>query len=284
MKTSNKILIAFASALILIPLIGMVYISRVEYKVGKDDEQKVYENDHFKSSSPDMASTAISQPFSAIQIKDAKGYTISIRLVEDKDYGVKVDDYLKDEISASVDANGELQLVVKSTKNVGRTFARIIVYAPKINRFSIAKANQVSLYAKLDSLNFMVNNTPSIYLDSDVKVNKLSIAANGEGDEIYMTHTAINSLNLALNAVNLNSNGCSFANLTVVTTAGKNKIEIRGDRESKGEYTINNLKLNTAAETDIKIKDVNIDSCSGTVSDQAELTMPVKNLRQLFKK
>lgn len=34
MKTSNKLLIAFAAALILIPVLGMVIVSATQYKTG----------------------------------------------------------------------------------------------------------------------------------------------------------------------------------------------------------------------------------------------------------
>ncbi len=40
MKTSNKLLIAFASVLILVPLMGMIFVSQVNYKTGTYQEDE----------------------------------------------------------------------------------------------------------------------------------------------------------------------------------------------------------------------------------------------------
>lgn len=277
MKTSNKLLIAFASSLILIPLLGMIYISRFEYKAVKPGE-KAMENNHFKSASPDLASIAIAQPFSAVQIHDAKGYRLGVRLVEDKDFGIKVEGFLKDEISTTVDANGTLNIVFKEG-TTSRTYTTIIIYAPKINKLNVSKTRYLSLNAKLDSLAIQVGKGTSIYLDADVEVNQLAVAT--DSSEITLNGTQVKQLALTISSTRVESRACSFATMSITST-GKSDVEISGNYEKKKSYQIGHLILNTNNENEIEIADVSITNCSGRVSDQTKLTMPAKNLRQLF--
>ena len=77
MKTSNKLLIAFASALILIPLLGMIYVSQVKYRDGKSGVESRPEITSFDSAAERMTSIAVNA-FQTINIADAKGQSGNI--------------------------------------------------------------------------------------------------------------------------------------------------------------------------------------------------------------
>ena len=63
MKLSNKLLIAFAAELIVVPLIGMIYVSQVKYKTGtyqEDQARSTASEKHFNMPTENMESKAIS--------------------------------------------------------------------------------------------------------------------------------------------------------------------------------------------------------------------------------
>ena len=116
MKTSNKLLIAFGAALILIPLMGMIYQAQVNYKTGdysSENLDREKNDNHFSNPSENMSSKTM-LPFTAVNIDDAKNRGIYIHFIKDDKFGVKVQNDLKDSIDFTVDANGQLQIKLKN--------------------------------------------------------------------------------------------------------------------------------------------------------------------------
>lgn len=279
MKTSNKILIAFASALLLIPILGMIYVSRVEYKEGKYANDVVYKNDHFKDEAPNMVSTPISKSFNAINIKDAKGYFINIRLVEDKDYGVKVQGKSNNTFKFEVDENGVLQIDVANKTEDSHYYGMVIIYAPNIKALTVAKADGVELNAKQDSLSLNLSNNGNFNFSSASQLNKVLIIATDVTN--INVEKDIKDLQLGLTNTPFSINSASFDNLTINTNS---TIELSSADSEKDKYSIKNLIVNTTGEASLKIENIKVLQCSGSFSDQTKVQMPAANLNQMFKK
>lgn len=278
MKTSNKILIGFAAALILVPILGMVYTSRVYYKDSKDVNDAAYHNNTFKSPSQNLLSTPISKPFNAVNVQDAKGYFLNIRLVEDKDYGIKVQENLKNTFTFNVDANGTLQISAADKKDDGNYYGLLIIYAPKIDNISITKADGIELRANQDSLNFNVAKSGRVNFSSDMQVNSLKINAND------VTHVNIEkdikNATLMLTKTRLYSSFASFDSLNI---SSDSEIELTGSDKEKAKYSIKNLVINTKGDANFKVENLAIGKCSGSFSDQTTVQMPAVNLNQIYK-
>jgi len=282
MKTSNKLLIAFASALIIIPIMGLVYISQVKYKTGSyviDEVQKVQ---NFDTPSKNMTSLPIGN-FTSVNIADAKGMVLNVHIVKDKKFGIKVPNHVKDRVTISVDANGQLQIAIKDkpTENQGRYYADIFIYAPETKLLNIAKADGIRLAADQDSLNVTVKESGNLSFEYSLKVNQLAVTANNIS-EVNISGGKINSLNLDLTATNLRTESNSFENL-IIKSAGKSDIEIRGSYDDHEKYSINNLVINTLDQANFKLENIKVNNCSGRFSDQTEiLNMPAVNLNQMY--
>lgn len=278
MKTSNKILIGFAAALILIPILGMVYTSRVYYKDSKDVKDVAYHNNTFKSPAQNLLSTPISTSFNAVNVQDAKGYFLNIRLVEDKDYGVKVQGDLKNTFTFNVDANGTLQISAADKKDDGNSYGLIIIYAPKINNLSVAKADGVELRANQDSLNFNVAKSGRVNFSSDMQVNSLYV--NATDVELINIDKDIKNATFNLAKTPFYSSFASFDNINILSDS---EIELIGSDKEKAKYGIKNLVINTKGDANFKVENMAIDKCSGSFSDQTKVQMPAVNLNQMFK-
>jgi hypothetical protein len=288
MKTSNKLLIAFAAALILIPALGMVIVSATQYKTGSYSQDIASNNaseKHFNTPTENMESKAISAAFSSINIEDGKRMGIYINLVNDENYGVKIPKELKDSISFNVDANGQLQITLNAKRDVHRRdYATIIVYGKNLKQVNISNAEFVYFDAIADSVQLNVKKSGNVSLNKDVNLNALHITTD-EVKNLQINEISVKSLLLTLNGTNFQSEESSYDNLSI-NAAGKSEIEIKGsDYNNKDKkYFIKKLFINTLNEADFKIENITVDHCSGSFSDQTKVQMPAVNLNQMYKK
>jgi hypothetical protein len=287
MKTSNKLLITFALALILIPLIGMVYDAKVNHTDGKgyavEESNRAKEDANFDTPSKDMETKVIATPFQSVNIEDAKKVGIYIHYVKAAQYGVKVSQKLKDSIDFKVDANGQLQISFKDkTEDKNSYYISILVYAPTLKQVNINNTKALFVNAQTDSLNLNVNNSGTISFDKDAVIGKLNVNAENVDNVNAWESNRITSLYLNLKNSDFTSTRSSFENLSINSSV-KSEIEIAGDNGGKIQSLIKNLVLNTLDVADVKLENVKVANCSGNLSDQTQVQMPAINLNQMYK-
>lgn len=280
MKTSNKLLIAFAAALIIVPILGMVYVSKALYV----DEEKWSEikkqTDKFDAISENMKVIPLNG-FNSINIADGKETSFSIRLIKDQKSGVKIEKADKDNIHLSVDSQGQLQIGLTDQKD-GRSYVNIYIYTPNINAVSVVNARTVDLTSKTDSLTISLKKTKYLSFGLASAFQKLSITAD-DGSHINIDNDVAKSLNLKLNNTIFTSNWASYQDLNIVA-AGKSNIVIQGDnQQGKKAFQIQNLTLHTTDSATVNFEAIKIQKATGSLSDQTTIQMPMVNLKQILK-
>jgi len=285
MKLSNKLLIAFAASLILIPLIGMVYVSATKYKTGTYKDI-VYKVENFSTPTKNMETMAVSTPFESVNIADAKGMVLNVQFIKDEKFGVKIQDELKGFVTAAVDANGQLQIVVKDKPKLdsrrNNYYVSVYIYSPSIKSFNVANANDINIMAVTDTLTLNVQKTEGLSFDSDSHIKQLNLKTS-DVERLNFREDDVKSINLDLHNTNLNSELNSFENVSI-TTSGKCEVELMGDRDLQNKYTINNLNLITNGIANVKLENIKVANCSGKLSDETQVQMPAVNLNQMYKK
>ncbi len=285
MKLSNKLIIAFAASLILIPVLGMVFVSTTQYKTGTYKDI-VYKVEDFKTPTKNMSSISIPTAFTAINIADAKGMILSIQLIKDEKFGIKIPEEYKDLINATVDANGQLQITVKDKlkeeNNRGRYYTNIYVYAPTVNALTIANAGDINIMATADSLTLNATKADGISFGSETHIKQLNIKTT-DVERLSFRQDDIKSINLDLHNTKLNSEDNSFDNVSIATS-GNCTVEISGGYDDQKVGTIKNLVLNTTDKAIVNLENMQVTNCSGKLSDQTQVQMPALNLNQMYKK
>lgn len=284
MKTSNKLLIAFAAALILIPVLGMVIVSATQYKTGSYKDV-VHQTENLSTPTKNMETLPVQSPFTSLNIADAKGITLNVHLVKDEKFGVKVPTEYKDLITLSVDANGQLQIAIKDqSKNDDQkgnnSYAKIYVYAPSFKSLDINNAGDVYVTAAADSLAVNVQKAGSLTLNSESKIENLVVKTVDVANVDFREHH-MKAVSLDLTNAKLTTNSSSFENLSILT-AGKCEVELTGSYDQTKKYTINNLVLNTTGTADVKFENITVNNCAGKLSDQTQVQMPAINLNQMY--
>jgi hypothetical protein len=280
MKTSNKLLIAFASALILIPVLGIAIISRVYYEKGDSSSPGNTEMDTFGPVPKDMPALAVSAPFESVNIKGADQFYLAIKLVTAEKPGVKYADNLKGVISATVDNKGQLQIIMKKSDQQRDNYTRVWIYGPHIKELNVENRTSMNLNAKMDSLQLNLTNTGAAHFDPETNIGWLSVRTK-DVQEISFRETNTKSVNLDLNGTNVKSERSSFDNLSI-SAAGNAEIELNGGYGETPDKVIKHLTLNTLGKAKVKIFNMQIDQCSGKFSDSTQVEMPALNINQMY--
>ncbi|MFN0255117.1 GIN domain-containing protein [Pedobacter ureilyticus] len=279
MKTSNKLLIAFAAALIVVPILSMVVISKAYYIDGKTWANLEKQNDSFDGKSENMEAIALSQ-FNTINVTDGKEFTFYIRIIKDSKFGVKINKEHKDLIKCNVDKDGKLQISL-TDNNIERRYINLLVYAPKTTGLSVNNASSIDLNAKGDSITINLKKFNDFRFDRDAKFQKASIYAE-DGYTNIEENSAAKSIDLILRNANFRSSGVSFDDLNIAST-GKVDIDVFGGKADKEKYVIRNLTLKTTDSANVTFRSIDIEKAKGSLSDQTTVQLPVSTLKQMLK-
>jgi hypothetical protein len=288
MKLSNKLLIAFAASLILIPVFGMVFISATKYKKGSyaDQVDVVRKVEKFSVPTVNMTSIVLTSAFQSVNVEDAKDLGLSIQFIKDEQFGIKISEEYKDVISAVLDANGQLQLSVKADRKDNekrvRNYAMIYIYAPYLNSLTVANASLLNVKSTADTLNLKLNKIASFYFDNGTELKQLNLTAVQVKD-LTLRRDKINSVNGIITDTKFAIETMSLDHVSI-TTNGNCNVEVYNNEEGKTKQTINSLILNTNGIADVKIEQTTINNCSGKFSDQTQVQMPAVNLNQMYNK
>lgn len=279
MKTSNKLLIAFATALIIVPILSMVVVSKAYYIDVKSWVEKQKTNESFEGKSENLEAISLS-PFNGVNIADGKAAHFYIRLVNDNKFGIKINKGDGDFLKTNVDQNGILQIAL-TDQIKGNNYVSVIIYTPNIAALAIKNANGLTINARLDSLAIHLKKAGSLSFDSATQFSKLSVSAT-DGNEINLEREVARSLSLNLTNTNFTSEWASYQDLNL-DVSGKSNIVVKGDYRKEKEYTIKNLSVNTNDEANINFEAIKIQNAKGTLSDQTIVLMPAVNLKQILK-
>jgi len=283
MKKSNKLLIVFAAALILVPLLGMIYVSRVKYEVGTYNADRERHVETLESASKELTKME-STAFQTVAIISADPIRISVYVVKDAKFGVKVSNDIKDQVKINVGADGQLHVNIKklTDKQRGIHNADIFIFAPNVSALDLNSIASASIDVTQDSLNLKLQNAGNIYFDETATLKYLQVSATS-GSDIKVFQGKISSMDLNLNETNFEAENTSFEKL-VINSTGKAKISIEGDENNATAYAINDFVINTTGEAHVNLLNVKINKSAGKFSDETKLRVPAAVLNQMYLK
>ncbi|TCD12818.1 hypothetical protein EZ449_01870 [Pedobacter frigidisoli] len=280
MKTSNKLLIALAATLIIIPILVIAVNVKLNYR--KSDSRDSYfgsimiNNEAFEHKSLGRLAVPIAQPFTSIKFDDAMGSSVQIYVKKDKRYGVKIQESFKDQLTTTVNKNGELIISLNKEINfTGGDKIIIVVYCPTIKSIEVKNAFITELAAVADTLNVNIENSESLFFTGP-------FSSKDDASSITKTtnHTEINMLKLSLKNTEFNSYYPVVKNLNI--TASKSRVNVGSDDKAKISV-YNNLSIIARDTSTVKIENIKANTLRGDFSDDTQLQIPTSILRQLLK-
>lgn len=283
MKTSNKLLIALAVSLIIIPIIVVAVTVKMNYTDAKSFKEETKSINRFATPTEGYISSEIVKPFEGINIDDAKGMFLNIQLIKDSKSGIKIPGNDKDAISFSVDENGVLQVSVKTIAKGANSYSSLIIYSPNFNQLSIAKGRGLSLRTNVDSLLLNTNSMTEVSISSESKMNKIIAVADGVDKLDFSNNLNVGYVDLNLKNSNFESEWASYKSLKI-NAEGKSDINISGENENADKFQIDNLYIKTAGKSDLKVENIKVNKSSGNLSDSTSVSMSASVLKTMFNK
>jgi hypothetical protein len=281
MKTSNKLLIAFASALILLPILGIAIVSGLYYEKGPVPLVAIYDYEPLGMQSKTMTASMIPTAFNGINIKGSRKMQIVIKLIDDDRYGIKIPNEFKAFVTTKVDSKGHLQINVSEPDAKLGEYAQIWIYGRGIKSLEADNLRGLGLSAITDSLNLTVSNGEFAYLDKKTSIGKLNVNTRNLGSLGIEQGGKTSSMIVDLHNSRFSVQNISF-NLLSIAASGASDIEIIGDEENNGQHNIKDLYLKTSGTSKVKVSNMQIDQCSGKFSDSTSVEMPARNINQMY--
>jgi len=279
MKTSNKLLIAFAASLILLPILCIAFVSSVYFEKG-DESVRREGIDNFGAIAKNTVSITGTGSAETINIQGDNKIHLVITITKNNTIGVQTSDNLKGLVTVSFDADHNMQVVVKNSPKGLENSGRLSIAAPDVNAINVTGAHGIGLQAEMDALNLNLTNTEYVNFNIDTKVKNLIVDTKNV-KEITFSENGLLSASLNLNNTNLKSDLGSFNDLTINAT-GNSNIELNGGDDQGAKRSIKNMKINTLGTTDLKVVNMVIDQCSGKFSDATTLQIPAININQMY--
>lgn len=273
MKTSNKMLIGIAVALLVIPFSTMVFSSlsgRVdydEYQRGVDAESAYLDaEDRF------LLTTKLDK-FKDVKFSSPNSSYIHLYLVESEEYGFKTNQPYKDELAYEVEKNGTLHF----SMSADAPYPTIFIYAPNVDHVEFDNVRLGALNTEQDSLGLILNNyrhRQETMIAENPNLTFLHLTLNNAD----WTMRGSSPMFAQLKSIEIELNNSSMS----LTSDYYNHILVEAKNSSfqinpaKGEdTTVGNLTVNTIGKSTISLEErVQIDSLSGTISDSTLVKMP----------
>ncbi|WP_069660738.1 GIN domain-containing protein [Arcticibacter eurypsychrophilus] len=286
MKTSDKLLISVGILFFIIPLMGMIIVSKVYFKTAKTQDNVTYEFFNDKSfAKPSKGRTAIpiNRPFHAIHIINGNKSCMELHLNQSNDYGVKIPKGSKEEISFKV-KNNVLNIILRKGFRTPSYENRMLitVYSPKFDALSIKNTSDFNLIATSDSLNISLANCKSFTVQNP-NVEAHTLKSKGG----LMNYKTVNTMLIKNLNVDLDNSEFSLSDQSVDNLSFKaqnnSTINLDGTNENKGKFVAGKLKIKTLGVNVIKIDNFTAKEIKADFSEETTLEIPSSILKLLVK-
>ncbi|MCX2431732.1 hypothetical protein [Pedobacter sp. GR22-10] len=282
MKTSNKLLIALAALLIIVPILVIATYVKVNYITINEAVKNNEGLTHFNTKTPAFVSHKIDQAFNLININGSEKAILNLTLVENPAYGYKISEDNDQHYQAIVDANGRLNISRKANQDDDKYVLNLVIFAPKFNQLAVADVLQLELNTKLKQLNLDLKNINSVSFDQKTKISQLNV--NGDQvNDFSLSHNEVNELKLNLMDVEFRSTSSSYKSLAL-TLSGKSDITISGDDIDGNKYQIDRLLITDKGSSTISLDKIKVIEAMGNFSDATKINTPARYMKQFYGK
>lgn len=282
MKTSNKLLIALAALLIIVPILVIATYVKVNYITINEAVKNNEGLTHFDTKTPAFVSHKIDQAFNQININGSEKAILNLTLVENPAYGYKISEDNDQHYQAIVDANGRLNISRKANQDDDKYVLNLVIFAPKFNQLAVADVLQLELNTKLKQLNLDLKNINSVSFDQKTKISQLNV--NGDQvNDFSLSHNEVNELKLNLMDVEFRSTSSSYKSLAL-TLSGKSDITISGDDIDGNKYQIDRLLITDKGSSTISLDKIKVIEAMGNFSDATKINTPARYMKQFYGK
>lgn len=286
MKTSNKILICTAIALLIVPLTIMVLVAKTNRISTQQYNQIILGEEDLDKEGSRYVKKYDTQPFDKISIKGTDFVSIKIKVFKSEKFAVKITKDLADEILSFKNNNNEVEINLPTTKYYGG--GTIIVFSPALSKIKINEVNLTQLFVKeSDSLTLELGKNASFSIGEGTQIKKFLInndnlkQPNSYWVDNNIYEAGIDQLDVKLHHSTLNIYNAAINTLKLDVDATNVKVS---NDQHKPYAPVERLLLKTTGECAVNFENIKIQRAQGEISNTTSIQIPMENLKQMLQK
>ncbi|NTE04897.1 hypothetical protein G6M26_11370 [Agrobacterium tumefaciens] len=281
MKTSNKLLIALAALLIIVPILVIAINVNLNYIDKKVFWKQLKDNQSLNSILDGYENKNLPK-FTTINFSDGNNAYINLEIIKSEKTGIKIPIGLSEQYDLSVDNNQTLQIKLTHPEKKLKYSVTIYIYTSDIKRLNIEKASGFNLNISTNTIDINAKNVNHLDFTEETKINNLNLNMEKVQDLTFSGTNTIQNIDMKLNESNFSTSKSFFKSLNIVSN-GHSNIDISGDEQDKNKYQIDFLSIKTTGKTSLNLEDIKVAKSIGDLSDSTKVSMPAFLLKTMFK-
>lgn len=284
MKTSSKLLVGLAVVLLLAPLCSIGYMYLVKGTNAERYEILMKEEGHSLTSVDNVLQTTKLQKFDRVLLTGSQRTYVSLYLIKNPDYAVKVNKGKADNLSYTLVDDRTLKIEFQERENL--QMASIYIFAPDLHDVHLVNAQIAELETDVDSLTLVLEKSRnSINFGKNDKLSHLNLSLIKSnlflsGD--YKTITNLNTLQLNLDSSSIVLNPAIYNQVLIHSNASKFTLK---EGNKNAQTTFKDLQLFTRGRSSFSFgynpDQMQIDKLTGQLSDSTKIDLPIYLTRNL---
>ena len=286
MKTSNKILIGLAIALLTIPLTIMILVAKTSRISDRQYNQIILGEEDLDKEGSRFVKKYDTEAFDKIFIQGADFKDVKIKVFKSDKFAVKITKDLADQLISFKNVDGQIQIKLPSSEVYAR--GTIIVFSPALTHIKIDDVNLSQLFVReSDSLTLEVGKNATFSITEGTKIKSFSITNQNLktisdywiDNNIYNADIGQLDVKLHRSTLNIYNSSINTLDLDVNTT----KIKVSNDKD-KSHDSLENLVLKTTGDCTVNFENTKIKHAKGEISNETSIQIPIVNLKQIFQR
>jgi hypothetical protein len=285
MKTSNKLLIGLAIALLIIPLTVMILIAKVNRIDNKTYNKMLMEAETTDGAADRYVKKYPVKAFQNVVINGSESSYLNIKIIANDKFLFKATNDLAPYIEYKVDKDGKLHISLKAEGN--DQHGTLLIFSPKLKGITFNNVSVDALSANTDSLNVEITRGINFRFGEGMKIKNLSLTKKITHDPRYLVisditieDAKIENLRVDINSGYLTINNTPLRNVDLKVKDAKAEFK---NEENKNIGPIETLSLNSIGKNDVNFQHIKINAAKGNLSDETTIQIPTVNLKQLIK-
>jgi hypothetical protein len=282
MKLSNKLLIALAIILFVIP-ISVIYIVTKTNRVDGKEHSAITQEEAISMAVPDKYMRTINvQPFKQVSIVGSNRTSLNLQLVKSEKFAVKVDKGKETDFVYQIDDRGNLELDFQNRD--GYNYLSVSIFSPEVEELSVSNVQLHNFTVKASEFHMKLEEQGDFNFGLNTKIDHLSLKISKSNFGMRWADVAdeplhgVRDLTLDLDSSSIRLHKKAFARLQVSIKDSEIAFNLQKDTAS----SIDEMSVTTQGKSAIYLNNAKIKQLSGSLSDQTATDIPVYYLRQLL--
>ncbi|WP_140938173.1 hypothetical protein [Sphingobacterium lumbrici] len=282
MKLSNKLLIALAIILFVIPISVMYVVTKINRVDAKEYSAITQEEAISMDVSDKYMRTINVQPFKQVSIVGSNRTSLTLQLVKSEKFAVKVDKGKETDFVYQIDDRGNLELDFQNRDRYN--YLSVSIFSPQVDELSVSNVELHNFTVQASAFQMNLVGQRNFTFGLNTKIDHLSLKVSKSNFDMRWVDIAseplhgVRDLTLDLDSSSIRFHKKAFTRLHASIKDSEIAFNLQKDTASH----IDEMNVTTEGKSAVYINNAKIKQLSGGLSDQTVTDIPVYYLRQLL--